>query len=334
MKTIHRFIPPHLIWEAKKRVYQIIERTPTIKSEYLSNVIDGNVYLKLENTQAISAFKVRGAANKILALSPEELQKGVTTFSTGNHGLAVSYIAKKLGVKAVICMSSRVPQAKLERIAELGAEIEIFGSSQDDAKKRCDQLHEKEGLTIIPPFDDKDIISGQATIGLEILEDVPLIDCAIVPLSGGGLLAGVGYVLKNYNETISISGVSMEQGATMYESLKAGHPIEVMEVDTLADSLLGGIGLNNQYTFPLVQQLVDEVHLVSETDIAYSMGLLADKHRLIVEGAAATGVAALLHHKDRYKGKNVVLVISGSNVDLKVIHQVIGQYLNQNQVIK
>ncbi|WP_017729419.1 hydroxyectoine utilization dehydratase EutB [Halalkalibacterium ligniniphilum] len=333
MIDVNCLIPSHLIWEARKRIYQVVQRTPLIKSHYLSSLVNGNVYLKLENTHPISAFKIRGAANKILGLPFDEQQKGVTTFSTGNHGLAVAYIAKQLGMKAVICMSPRVPKAKIDRINELGAKIEIYGKSQDDAKVRCEQLRDEEGLTIIPPFDDKAIICGQATIGTELIEDLPTIDTAIVPLSGGGLLAGIGLALKSYNNAIDIVGTSMERGAVMHESLKAGKPIELEEEETLADSLLGGIGLSNQYTFPLVRAMIDQTELVSEEAILNAMGLLIDKHRLIVEGAAATGVAALLKEKQKYEKKNVVIIISGSNVDITVVYDVMKAYLNQNRMV-
>lgn len=310
------------VWEAKKRISPIITKTPLINSYVLSEQVGTNVYLKLENYHEIGAFKVRGAANKILSLSPQEQQRGVTTFSTGNHGMAVAYVAKKLGVRAIICISQRVPKVKVDNIRRLGAEVEIYGESQDDASVRSYQLEKDEGLTVIKPFDDPHVIAGQGTIALELLEDLPDIEHVVVPLSGGGLLSGIGLALKSTDPTIEVTGVSMERAAVMYESLKAGKPVFLKEEHTLADSLLGGIGLDNQHTFNMVKYYMDSVVRVPENAIAYGMGYMADKHRMIVEGAAATGVAALLDKKLIPKSKNIVLIISGCNVDLAVIQEV------------
>jgi threonine dehydratase len=310
------------IWEARKRISPIIQSTPLIKSPVLSEIAQASVYLKLENTQDIGAFKIRGAANKILSLTAEEKQRGVTTFSTGNHGLAVAYVANRLGIRAVICISERVPKAKVDAIKQLGAELKIEGHGQDDAAKNCYKLRDEQGLTIIEPFDDPHIIAGQGTIGLELLEDLPEIDTAIVPLSGGGLLAGIGVALKSNNPNIEVVGVSMEKSAVMYESLKVGKPIELKEEDTLADSLLGGIGLENKYTFPIVQQYMDFATLIPETSIASGMAFMFEKHRMVVEGAAATGVAAILDKKLNTKGKNIGIIITGNNVDLSVIFRI------------
>jgi threonine dehydratase len=314
------------IWEAKKRISPIITKTPLIQSLVLSEQMGTEVYLKLENYHDIGAFKVRGAANKILSLSQEERKRGVTTFSTGNHGMAVAYVAKKLGIKAVICISRRVPKVKVDNIKRLGAQVEIFGESQDDASIRSYQLEEEEGLTVIKPFDDPHVIAGQGTIGLELLEDLPDIENVIVPLSGGGLLSGIGLALKSMDPATQVTGVSMETAAVMYESLQAGKPVTLKEEHTLADSLLGGIGLDNQYTFQMVKQYMDSVVQVSEKAIAYGMGFMADKHRMIVEGAAATGVAALLDHKLIPSSKNIVIIISGCNVDLSVIQKITQSY--------
>lgn len=314
------------IWEAKRRIASIVNRTPLIQSYILSEKIGRPVYLKLENVHEIGAFKVRGAANKILSLNEEEKKRGIATFSTGNHGMAVAYVAKKLGIEAVVCISQRVPNAKVDSLKRLGAKIEIYGDSQDEAGERCYELEKEKGLTVIEPFDDPHIIAGQGTIGLEILEEVPDLKDVIIPLSGGGLLSGIGLALKSNDPSIRITGVSMELSAVMYESLKVGKPIKLVEKNTLADSLLGGIGLDNKYTFQMVQKYMDDVLLIPEEEISYSMAFMMDKHRMIMEGAAATGVAAVLGNKVAHQEGALAIIISGQNVDLSVLRQLIQNY--------
>ncbi|AJI20112.1 hydroxyectoine utilization dehydratase EutB (plasmid) [Priestia megaterium] len=314
------------IWEAKRRIASIINRTPLIQSYILSEKVGRPVYLKLENVHEIGAFKVRGAANKILSLNEEEKKRGIATFSTGNHGMAVAYVAKKLGIEAVVCISQRVPNAKVDSLKRLGAKIEIYGDSQDEAGERCYELEKEKGLTVIEPFDDPHIIAGQGTIGLEILEEVPDLKDVIIPLSGGGLLSGIGLALKSNDPSIRITGVSMEHSAVMYESLKVGKPIKLVEKNTLADSLLGGIGLDNKYTFQMVQKYMDDVLLIKEEEISYSMAFMMDKHRMIMEGAAATGVAAVLGNKVAHQEGALAIIISGQNVDLSVLRQLIQNY--------
>lgn len=311
------------IWEARKRISSIIQKTPLIKSTILSEHAGSPVYLKLENVHEIGAFKVRGAANKILSLTPEEQKKGVTTFSTGNHGLAVAYVANQLGIKAIICISERVPKVKVDAIKRLGAQVIIEGHGQDDAENNCYRLQKEKGLTVIKPFDDLNVIAGQGTIGLEILEDLPNVNTVVVPLSGGGLLSGIGLALKVNEPMIQVKGVTMERSSVMYESLKAGRPVVIEEEDTLADSLLGGIGLDNQFTFQLVQQYMDDLFLISEEAIAEAMVYMLEKQRMVVEGAAATGVAAILQKKVLKQDGNIVVVISGSNVDLSLVMQLL-----------
>jgi threonine dehydratase len=315
------------VWDARKRINSIVNRTPVLYSSILSEKLGRNVYLKLENIHEIGAFKVRGAANKILSLSDEEKRLGVATFSTGNHGMAVAYVAQKLGIEAVVCISNRVPKAKVDSLKRLGAKIEIVGESQDEAGIRCYELEKERGLTVIQPFDDPYVIAGQGTIGLELLEDLPQLTDVIVPLSGGGLLSGIGLALKSNDQAIRVTGVSMENSAVMYESLKAGKPVEMEESETLADSLLGGIGLDNQYTFQMVQKYMDECLLIPEEEIGYSMAFMMDKHRIIMEGAAATGIAAVLGKKIPHQDGDVAVIISGQNVDLSVLSNLIQKYL-------
>ncbi|GGC99564.1 hydroxyectoine utilization dehydratase EutB [Thalassobacillus devorans] len=313
------------IWRAKKRIATIATKTPLLFSQPLSDRMGSHVYIKLENMQPTGAFKLRGAANKMLSLTEEERKKGVATFSTGNHGIAVAYVAGKNNIPATVCISKRVPQEKVKKLKELGAHVEIVGDNQDDAEQYCYELEKQSGITVVKPFDDPEVIAGQGTIGLEILEDCPEIDQAIIPLSGGGLLAGISLALKTTDPQINITGVSMEQGAVMHESLKHGKPIVLKEADTLADSLLGGLGPDNRYTFSMVKQLMDESVLVSEDSIAKGIMFMLEYHKMAIEGAAGAGIGWLLGEESN-KYKNIVLVISGNNVDHDTIRSLTGKY--------
>ncbi|WP_164667908.1 pyridoxal-phosphate dependent enzyme [Virgibacillus doumboii] len=313
------------VWKAKKQISSIVSKTPLIYSPALSEFSGSSVYLKLENMNVSGSFKIRGAANKILSLTPEEQERGVTTFSTGNFGMSVAYVAKKLGINATICISSRVPKAKVETLQQSGAQIEIYGESQDDAEQRSYQLEKEHGLTVIHPFDDPYIIAGQGTIGLELLEDLPQVDTVIGGLSGGGLHSGLGVALKSTDSGIQVIGASTARGATMYESIKKGKPVIIEEQDTLADSLLGGIGLDNNYTFGMVQEYVDSIILLNEEEIAEGMAFMLDKHRMSIEGAAASGIGAILNNRVE-PGSHAVIVISGGSVDTSLILDVTQKY--------
>jgi threonine dehydratase len=265
------------------------------------------------------SFKTRGAANKILSLTAEEKARGVVTGSSGNHGQAVAYVANRLDINAVICISARVPRDKADAISHLGAEIVVHGKSYDESVSHALQLAEERGLTMIDSFDDPDVIAGQGTIGLELLEDLPEIDTAIVPLAGGGLLGGIALTLKSANPAIRVIGVSMERAPVMYYSLKAGAPIEMEEEETIAHALAGGLGQDNLYTFRMAQEYVDEVVLVSEEAIAEAMVFALEHHHLVVEGAGAVGIAALLQERVREVGRNAAVVVSGSNVEIPLL---------------
>lgn len=315
------------IFQARNNIAVIARNTPQIQLSLPSLGQERNVFLKLENLQETGAFKVRGAANKILSLDEKLRSSGVIAVSTGNHGRAVAFVAKKLEIPATICISEKVPQNKLDNIRKLGAETVIVGQSQDEAEIHANQLIKAHGHTMIHPFDDPWIIAGQGTIGLELMESLPHLDTVIVPLSGGGLISGIALAVKSINPHIHVVGVSMQDGAVMAQSLQAGKPIELPEANTLADSLQGGIGLQNQYTFDMVNDLVDEIVLVSETEIAEAMAYLFKEEHLVVEGASAVGVAALLNQKIEKLGGNIAVVISGSNVDPHAFVQTIQPYL-------
>lgn len=318
-------LPLQQIYITRKEISPYCLRTPLVRSPKLSEGLRSIVYLKLENLQEIGSFKVRGAANKILGLTPEQKIKGVITASTGNHGMAVSYVAKRVGIPAIICVSEAVPKNRIETIQRLGARAVVFGASQDDAFTKMKELQEQYGYISVHPFDDLEVIAGQATIGLELIEDLPTLEMVLVPLSGGGLISGIAHFLKTVNPSVKVIGISMEQSPVMYHSLKAGVPIQMEEKDTIADSLRGGIGLNNQYTFRFVNQLVDDVILVSEEEIAQGMAYLFSEHRLIVEGAGAVGVAALLSHKVKPFG-NTITIVSGRSIETSRFLDAISPY--------
>jgi threonine dehydratase len=312
------------VYRARTRIEGRVRRTPLLRSDSLSRRTGAEVFLKLESLQKTGAFKLRGATNKLMALDPEERARGVATVSTGNHGRAVAFAGRSLGIRATVCMSELVPRNKVAAIEALGAEVRICGRSQDEAELVADRLEAEQGMVPVSPFDDPFVIAGQGTIGLELLEDLPDLDAVLVPLSGGGLLGGVALVLKAASPTIRTIGITMERGAAMHESLKAGHPVQVEEVDSLADSLGGGIGRGNRRTFELCRRYVDDSLLVSEAEIADGMRHVFFEERLVAEGAAAVGVSALLHERVALQGLRVALIISGRNVDMQKFLSVVG----------
>ena len=284
-------------------------------SPSLSQQLGVPVYLKLESWQITGSFKLRGASNAVAQLSAEQKARGVVAASTGNHGRALAYAASRQGVKATICLSHLVPANKVQAIRDLGAEVCIVGQSQDDAQREAERIAREQGATLLPPFDHPAIIAGQGTLGLEILEQQPDVAQVLVPLSGGGLFAGVALALKSASVNIVTHGISMQRGAAMHASLAAGHPVEVEELPTLADSLGGGIGLDNGYTFSMTRHLCDHVHLLTEASIANAMRHAYREERLVLEGAAAVGIAALLDGLIEPRGP-IVVVVSGRNVDI------------------
>lgn len=302
------------IEKARENIAGTVVRTPTVPSLSLTRQAGIPVSLKLEHTQVTGSFKLRGAANALATLSEDARAKGVVAVSTGNHGRAVAHAAKVAGVKAVICLSELVPANKVEAIRALGAEVHITGRSQDEAEKEALRL-EQEGMTFISPFDHKDVIAGQGTLGLEMLEDMPEVENVVVPLSGGGLLSGIALAIKARRPDVRLVGVTMSRGAAMYESLKAGLPVEVEEVESLADSLGGGIGLENRYTFAIVRNLVERCLLVEEDELAEAVRHAYREEQQVLEGGAAAGIAALLSGRLKPNGPTV-LVLSGRNLDM------------------
>lgn len=307
------------ILSARRVIHGVADATPLITSPFMSTQIGQDFLLKLENMQPIGAFKLRGAMNAVMNL-PKGTQ-GVTCCSTGNHGRGVAYAAAKRGMRAVICMSSLVPQAKVDGIKALGAEVVIVGTSQDDALAESQRLVESEGLVEISPFDDPYVIAGQGTIGFEMMEARPDIDTILVPLSGGGLAAGVAVAAKSINPAVKVIGITMERGAAMHLSITAGEPIEVEEVPSLADSLGGGIGMKNKLSFPLCRNYLDDTILVTEDEILQAMQVMFYEDRIVAEGASVVGQAAMLAGKLPKPQGPVATIVTGRNLDMVKFHR-------------
>ncbi len=316
------FVTLAQIENARRRITGTIQPTPIRLSAGLSDKTGVPVHLKLEHTQTTGSFKLRGAANAVLNLTNDRKANGVVGVSTGNHGRALAYAARQNGVRCIICMSSLVPENKVEGIKAQGAEVRIVGTSQDDAQVEVDKLVRDQGMTMIPPFDHPDVIAGQGTLGLDLLEQVPDTEAVLVQVSGGGLISGVAAALKAKKPDIRVIGVSMERGAAMYECQKAGKPIQVAELATLADSLGGGIGLDNRLTFNMVRDLVDDILLVSETEIAAAVRHAYWHEQQVIEGSGSVGIAALLTGKFKPQGP-VVALLSGGNIDMRMHNRII-----------
>ncbi|MET4518910.1 hydroxyectoine utilization dehydratase EutB [Bradyrhizobium sp. I1.7.5] len=309
---------------AHKRITSHTVRTPLILSRTLSDKCAVPVALKLEHYQTTGSFKLRGATNAILRLTEAERARGVIAASTGNHGRALSYAARALGSRAIICMSRLVPENKILEIRRLGADVRIVGDSQDEAQQEVDRLVTTDGLVMLPPFDHPDIVAGQGTIGLEIIEEMPDVANVLVPLSGGGLAAGVAAAVKSMRPGTRVIGVTMERGAAMKASLDAGHPVQVKETESLADSLGGGIGLDNKLTFCMCRALLDDVVLLSESEIASGVRHAYEKESEILEGAGAVGIGALLARKINGGVRGpLAIVLSGRNIDMELHRRVI-----------
>ncbi|MDA8194917.1 MAG: pyridoxal-phosphate dependent enzyme [Thermaerobacter sp.] len=313
---------------ARERIRGLALSTPLVPSFDLTRYVEREVWLKYEQVQPTGAFKVRGAAN---FLREHREAAGAVTYSTGNHGLAVAYVARALGMTATVCVSRHVPTVKVSALRQLRAEVRVCGESQDAAGEAARRLARQVGQVLVEPFDDPAIIAGQGTIAAEILESLPAPGTVVVPLSGGGLLAGVAVYLKMMRPQARVVGVSMERAPVMYHSLLNGHAVTLPEQQTLADSLQGGIGLGNRYTLAMIRQWADDTVLVSEAEIAEAMGYLAVTAGQLVEGAAAVGVAALLHRRVRLAPGPVVVLITGRTVEAETIVDLTRQYLERNR---
>jgi threonine dehydratase len=305
---------------AAKSIAPYIRRTPVLEVSELEEPGGGRVFLKLENLQVTGSFKVRGAANRILALNDAERGRGVVACSSGNHGKAVAHVAGVLGIPALICVPDWVDPVKLAGMEKAGARVVLAGATYDEAEAKATALGEEEGRVFIQPFDDPWIAAGQGTLALELLDQVPNIETAVIPLSGGGLAGGMAYALRERRPEVRIVAASAANARVMYESLRAGKPIQMEEEETLAEALSGGIGLTNRFTYPMIRELVDEHILVSEDEIRSAMLFASGSMGLLLEGGGAVGLAGVLSRRYDLGGEkgtgSVAVVLSGGNVSL------------------
>lgn len=321
----NRAIPAAALHAARQRLPAEVAPTPLLRAAWLDEDAGGApVWLKDETCGPTRAFKIRGATNAVAQLPAAARGRGVTTASTGNHGRALARAAAAQGVRAVICLSELVPQNKVDAVRDAGGEVRIVGRSQDEAGVEVDRLVREEGMTAIPPFDHPDIIAGQGTIGLELAEELPDVATVLVGLSGGGLAGGLALGLKSIAPHAQVIGISPDNGgAAMYESLRAGHLVDVPEPPSLADSLGGGIGPENHYTFDLCRRWLDDIILLTEAEIAAGMRALHREQGLVAEGGGAVGPAALLAGRLPSASGPVVCIISGAGVDPAVLRAVL-----------
>ncbi|MCS7365024.1 MAG: threonine/serine dehydratase [archaeon GB-1867-035] len=305
------------ILKASKRLKEVVYKTPLIYSQKLSQVSNGEVYLKLENLQKTRSFKIRGAYNIISQLSEEEKKRGIITASSGNHGIAVAYISQILGLKAKIVMSKKASKEKINRCRELGAEVILIGENYDEAEAYCKKLVEKQRLTYISSYEDYRVIAGQGTIAYEILEQNPEIDTILVPVGGGGLISGIAIWAKALNPEIKVIGVQTTKARTMYESFKAKKVVELPVEPCIADGLAGKI---SPVTLSIVLKYVDDIILVDDDKLMDAVLWTLENEKQIVEPSGAVGIAAILQNKLKIKGKaKIAIVISGGNIDVSRI---------------
>ena len=313
------------VQRARDRIAGLVDPSPVIRSPELSDRLGVPVWLKLESLQPPGSFKVRGAASKILALSPDQRRGGVIACSGGNHGAAVAYIAGRLGIPATICVPETVDAVKLRSIRDSGAEAIVEGPTYDDAVEVAQRIERERGLSFVHPFDDPEVIAGQGTIGLELAEQVPGLAAVVAAVSGGGLIGGLGIALKGGPAPVRVIGASAQNAAAMVASLRAGHPVDIPDVPTLAEVLGGGIGLDNRWSMTAVRQFVGEHVLVTEDEIAAAMTFCLAVHRVLAEGGGAVGLGAALAGKLPRPGGPLAIVVSGGNVDPAAILALAGR---------
>lgn len=314
------------IKKAQENIKGVVRKTPLFYTSTFSNQCDCNLYLKCENKQKTGAFKLRGAYNKLVNLTEEEKRRGVIASSAGNHAQGVAYAATAFGVKSTICMPATAPQAKVNATKGYGAEVIQHGQVYDDCYAKAVEVQKETGATFLHPFNDLDVMAGQGTVALEILEDLPETDVIVVPIGGGGLIAGIATAAKSIKPSVKIIGVQPEIVASTKASLEKGEVVTLPGAKSLADGI--SVSTPGDECFKYIQKYVDEVVTVSEDDIAFGMFSLMERNKLIAEGAGATPLAALLAGKiDGIKGKNVVALVSGGNVDIATVSKIIEREL-------
>ena len=311
-----------MVLEAHERCKNILSPTPLEYSLHLSKKIEGEVWLKLDSMQRTASFKFRGALNKILSLTEAELDKGVVSASTGNYALAVAEAMAIRKRRATIYVAEDIDPARLELLRAHGLDLVIYGAGAWDAEKEARRVAQAEDKIYVSPYNDPIVVGGQGTCGYEISKQLPDLDAAFFACGSGGLLTGSAGWLKSQNPEVKAFGVSPENSPVMYESMRSKKMVEIETFPTLADTCAGGVDLDT-ITLELCQRYVEEIVLLTETEIEESIRLLFEQHRLVVEGSGALGVGGLLKRKERFRGKKVVAVVCGRNIDLEVFKRII-----------
>ena len=307
------------VYHAAYILKEVARRTDLIYAPELSH--DTQLYLKTENLQVTGSFKVRGAYYKISQLNEKQKKAGIIACSAGNHAQGVALAATKMGIRSTVCMPDGAPLSKVEATRRLGAEICLVKGAYDDAYAKALEIQQETGATLIHPFDDEQVVAGQGTIGLEVLEQLPDAEAVIVPIGGGGLISGVAFAIKSLNPNIKVYGVQADNAPSMAQSRKEGKQITLNTAATFADGI--AVKHPGDLTFALTQQYVDDVVTVSEDEIAAAILTLMEKQKLVAEGAGAVSVAAALFHKVPIQGKKTVCILSGGNIDVNILSRVI-----------
>ncbi|MBE6544344.1 MAG: threonine ammonia-lyase [Ruminococcaceae bacterium] len=311
------------VYRASFALKGVIRKTSVLYAPKLVN--DTELYLKTENLQTTGSFKIRGAYYKMSKLSKEEKERGVVACSAGNHAQGVALAAQKNGINAVICLPDGAPISKVEATKSYGAEVRLVEGVYDDAYKKALELRDKEGYTFIHPFNDEDVIAGQGTIALELVEQLPDLDAVIVPIGGGGLISGIAYTIKSLNPNIKVYGVQASGAPSMLNSVKDHHIETLDSVSTIADGI--AVKSPGDLTYKICSEYVDEIVSVTDDEISAAILALMEQHKLVTEGAGATAVAAAMFGKLDIKGKKVVCVLSGGNIDVTILSRVISRGL-------
>ncbi|HEY2922743.1 MAG TPA: threonine ammonia-lyase [Candidatus Binatia bacterium] len=314
--------------EARERIKEQIYLSPFPYSETVSRVTGNRVFFKLENLQMTGSFKERGALNRLLTLTPEQAQRGVITASAGNHGMAVAFQCQRLNMAATIVMPVTAPLIKITRVRQYGAQSILHGNDYDSALAEALRLSQESRLTFVSPFDDPFIVAGQGTIGLELYEQNPDIEAVIVPVGGGGLIAGIALALKTLKPKIRVIGVQAAAVPSMQAALKNGKPVRVPPATTIADGIaVRAVGM---MPLELVKRHVDEIVTVSEGEIANAVLVLLEIEKTVAEGAAAAALAAVINKKVSFSKNNIGLIVSGGNIDMNLISRIIEKGLIQD----
>ena len=307
---------------AETRIRPYVRKTILEYSPYYSRLTEANVYFKLENLQHTGSFKLRGAMNKMLSLTPAQRDRGVVTASTGNHGAAVAYGVGKLGARAIVFVPENASPGKIQAIEALGAEVHYFGDDTADTEAHARQYADQNGLTYIPPYNDPQVIGGQGTIAVELVSELNKLDTVFVALGGGGLISGIAGYLKSIQSGLEIIGCSPQNSPVMIRSVGAGKILDFLSLPTISDGTAGGVE-PGAITFNLCREWVDDYETVTEDDIKESLRAFLQTQHMLIEGAAAVAVAAMVKRRERLAGKNVVVIICGANISLETLKTIL-----------